>query len=160
MKSIRKMNIVPSGINICLITHFHADHFFDIPFLLLEQGLRNIREKEFIIIGPKGLAYRIEKLFNMAYPEDWEKIKLQSKLKVIEIVNSEEKLFVNDYIIIPYKVEHVGYDAYGYVIEKNNKSVGFTGDTIICDNVEKIVKSSIITFADMSFEKTLKDIWV
>lgn len=156
MKAMRKMGIVPTKADICLITHFHADHFFDIPFLLLEQGLRNIRENDFVIIGPKSLADRIEGLFNMAYPEDWEKIKDQSKLKTIEIANSEQKIVVNDYTITPYKVDHVGYDAYGYVIEKEGKCVGFTGDTIACPNVEKIIQSSALVFADMSFEKNSK----
>lgn len=156
MKAIRGYGITPTDIDICLITHFHADHFFDIPFLLIEQGLRNIRENDFIIIGPNGLTNRIDALFNMAYPEDWEKIKMQSKLKTIEISDSEERIHLNNYIITPYQVEHVGYEAYGYIIENSGKSVGFTGDTIICSGVEKIVQSSDLIFADMSFEKNSK----
>lgn len=156
MKAMRGMGIVPTKIDICLITHFHADHFFDIPFLLIEQGLRNIRENDFIIVGPKGLKNRIETLFNMAYPEDWEKIKTQSMLKCIEVNDDQEKICINNYIITPYKVKHVGYDAYGYVIENNGKKVGFTGDTVICPNVERIVQSSEMVFADMSFENNSK----
>lgn len=156
MKAMRGAGVIPTDIDVCLITHFHADHFFDIPFLLIEQGLRNIREKDFIIIGPQGVTSRIDILFNLAYPEDWEKIKLQTKLKTMEIDISEEQICVGDYIITPYKVEHVGYDAYGYTVENSKKRVGFTGDTIICPNVEKIVQLSDITFADMSFEKNSK----
>lgn len=156
MKAMRGMGIVPTKIDICLITHFHADHFFDVPFLLIEQGLRNIRENDFIFIGPKGLEKRIETLFKLAYPEDWEKIKTQSKLKTIEIAKNEEKLCINDYIITPYEVEHGEYSAYGYVVEKKDKRVGFTGDTIICPNVEKLIQSCSLVFVDMSFEKNSK----
>ena len=156
MKAMRRMDMIPTEIDVCLITHFHADHFFDIPFLLIEQGLRNVRKNDLIIVGPIGLENRIETLFNMAYPEDWEKIKSQSKLKTIEITNSEEKICIYDYIIIPYKVEHSGYVAYGYVIERNGKRIGFTGDTILCSNVEKIIQNSTLVFADMSFEKNSK----
>lgn len=156
MKAIRGHEIIPTDIDVCLITHFHADHFFDIPFLLIEQGLRNIRENDFIIIGPNGLTNRVDALFDMAYPEDREKIKIQSKLKTIEIRDSEERIHFNNYVITPYQVEHVGYEAYGYVIESSGKSVGFTGDTIMCSGVEKIVQSSDLVFADMSFEKNSK----
>lgn len=156
IKAMRKMGIAPTEVDVCLITHFHADHFFDLPFLLLEQGLRNIRKNDFFIVGPKGLANRIEALFNMAYPEDWDKIKVQSKLKTIEISNNEQRICLGDYVITPYEVTHVGYEAYGYVIEKNGKRVGFTGDTIRCTNVEKIIRSCALVFADMSFEKNSK----
>jgi len=156
MKSIRKMGVVTTSIDVCLITHFHADHFFDIPFLLLEQGLRNIRDKEFIVIGPQGLAKRIEDLFNMAYPEDWEKIKLNSKLKTVEILKDEKNILINGYYIRPYEVKHAGYIAYGYIVEKEGKRVGFTGDTVLCSNVEKIIQNSDLVFADMSFENSSK----
>lgn len=156
MKNIRKMDINPRKIDVCLISHFHADHFFDIPFLLIEQGLRNIRDKEFVIIGPCGITTRIDTLFNLAYPEDLKKIKENCKLKTIEIDRDSRAIDIIGYQIIPYKVEHAGYDAYGYIIKNNDKCVGFTGDTVLCPNVEKIVESCNIVFADMSFENSSK----
>jgi ribonuclease BN (tRNA processing enzyme) len=156
MKAIRRYDINPCNIDVCLITHFHADHFFDIPFMLLEQGLRNIREKELVIIGPKGLGERIENLFNLAYPEDWEKVYLQSKLKTIEISDEVKEYIFEDYIIKSYKVMHGDNDAYGYTIENNGRTVGFTGDSILCKSVEEIIQNSNTVFSDMSFEKSSK----
>ncbi|MCM1234444.1 MAG: MBL fold metallo-hydrolase [Ruminococcus flavefaciens] len=37
IKIMRKKKININNIDVCIITHFHADHYFDIPFLLLEQ---------------------------------------------------------------------------------------------------------------------------
>lgn len=143
-------------IDICIITHFHADHYFDIPFLLLEQGMHHIREEAFVFIGPSGLAERIDTLFRLAYPELWEKVKKNAKIKVIEITEEKTPVYFEQYTIIPYKMDHNGMDAYGYTIEKNGKVAGFTGDTLFCPNVEEIIQKSNIVFTDMSFEKNSK----
>ena len=51
-------------------------------------------------------------------------------LKKLRIIEEEKKL------------EHTA-EAYGFVIEDNeNKKIGFTGDSCLCDGVEKIIKNS------------------
>lgn len=156
IKTLRRQKVNMKKIDLCIITHFHADHYFDLPFLLLEQGMHNIREKEFVLIGPKGLGEKVDTLFNLAYPELWEKVKENSKLQIIE-VNSENHPIVRDgYFIRPYKVEHNGYDAYGYTIGNGICTIGFTGDTLYCPNVENIIRNSQMAFVDMSFEKNSK----
>ena len=37
-KYLYRLNIVPSSVNNILITHFHGDHFFDIPFYILNKS--------------------------------------------------------------------------------------------------------------------------
>ncbi|MCL2079071.1 MAG: MBL fold metallo-hydrolase [Oscillospiraceae bacterium] len=156
VKALRRNNIDPKSVDICLITHFHADHFFDIPFMLLEQGLRQLRENEFIIIGPNDTKHRIINLFNLAYPEDWDKIQSQSKLKVIEISEPRQVFQVYGYDITSVKVEHANYDAYGYIVSDGQFCAGFTGDAVLCEGVIDITESSNIVFADMSFENPSK----
>lgn len=156
VKALKKDKINIREINMCVITHFHADHYFDIPFLLLELGMKDVRKQNFIIIGPKGLKKRIDMLFSLAYPELWEKVRNDSKLQMIEITDEKKPVVCNDYTITPYKVIHEFYEAYGYTISTAGKIVGFTGDTLLCSNVEEIVQKSKITFADMSFETNSK----
>jgi ribonuclease BN (tRNA processing enzyme) len=152
VKALRHNSIDPKCIGVCLITHFHADHFFDIPFMLLEQGLHRVRESEFVIVGPKGTSRRIKNLFNLAYPEEWNKIRSQSKLRVIEITELHEVFQLYGYNITSVRVEHANYDAYGYVVSNGLHSAGFTGDSIMCDGVMDIAQRSDIVFADMCFE--------
>lgn len=157
VKAMRRLNIKPTDINVCLITHFHADHYFDIPFLLLEQGIRPVRKTDFTVIGPKYLMEHINELFLLAYPEDWEVIKKQSRIKTIEIGEEYKPIVIDGYSIIPYRVKHSVCDAFGYTISHNHSTVGFTGDTVLCPNVEKMVQKSNLIFADMSFEKGTKN---
>src|SRR5210317_1118582 len=57
----------PEELEILWISHFHGDHFFGTPLLLLwfwETG----REKPFQIVGPPGIETRIRQAMELAYP--------------------------------------------------------------------------------------------
>ena len=156
IKCLKRHKVNIKNINLCIITHFHADHYFDLPFLLLEQGMHNVRIKNFVIIGPKGLQTKLYTLFDIAYPELWEKVRNNSKLKLIEIDSESNSISCDGYLVTPYKVSHNNYEAYGYTISDGKSVVGFTGDTLYCPNVEEIIRKSRLSFVDMSFEKNSK----
>ncbi len=49
------------------ISHFHGDHFFGLPFLLMrlhEQG----RVEDLHVAGPQGIARAVEAVMELAYP--------------------------------------------------------------------------------------------
>lgn len=57
----------PHELEILWISHFHGDHFFGTPLLLLwfwETG----RKKPFQIVGPPGIETRIRQAMELAYP--------------------------------------------------------------------------------------------
>ena len=45
---------------------------------------------------------------------------------------------------------HNWHDAYGFVIESDGQRVGFSGDSAMCNNVRKILKTSQAAFLDSS----------
>jgi len=155
IKTMRRNGVHIPDIDICLITHFHADHIFDLPFLLVEQSA-TAREKDFVMIGPKGLYKRAKELFELGLSHKWPEIERNAKLKVVEVKDGDT-FSADGYLIETYSVVHAeDYDAYGYIINQNGKKAGFTGDSALCDSVEKIVADSDITFADMSRIKDSK----
>ena len=57
----------PLGLDALWISHFHGDHFFGVPALLLrfyEEG----REKELTVIGRPGVREKVEAAMDLAYP--------------------------------------------------------------------------------------------
>jgi len=57
----------PEQLEALWISHFHGDHFFGIPLLLLrfwEMG----RTKPLLIVGPCGLQEKVEMVLDLAYP--------------------------------------------------------------------------------------------
>ena len=57
----------PDLLDALWISHFHGDHFFGVPLLLLrfwEMG----RTKPLLLVGPCGLQEKVEKALELAYP--------------------------------------------------------------------------------------------
>lgn len=57
----------PDQLEALWISHFHGDHFFGVPLLLLrfwEMG----RTKPLLLVGPPGLPEKVEKALDLAYP--------------------------------------------------------------------------------------------
>lgn len=146
LKQLLKNGIDCKNIKTILITHKHGDHTADVPFFLkhIFNGIKDSRE--ITIIGPNGIKRKIIELFNAYNFENEEEISKYFNLKFIEVL--EDEINVNGYEIKSYIVSH-GEEkpALGYVI---NNQLGLTGDTGICDGVERIVKQSKIIIADSS----------
>src|SRR5688500_5288949 len=64
LQQLRKTRIESNDIDVILISHFHADHFFGLPFFFLDAW-RNQREKELTIVGPAGIEERVKALLKL-----------------------------------------------------------------------------------------------
>ncbi len=152
MKSLRRSGLDARAIDVCLYTHFHADHFLDVVFLFAEQGLRRKRDTELVIVGPQGLAERVEKLYLMSYPESWERIKSNVKPKYIEFDEAGGVWEGLGYKIRALPVDHPVPIAFGYIItDSAGAKLGYTGDTVYCPSVEEIAANCDLLVADSAF---------
>jgi ribonuclease BN (tRNA processing enzyme) len=152
MKQIRRLVKDVSKIDICLITHFHGDHYFDLPFLLMEHGLLQERARPLHIVGPVGIGSRMRQLYDLAYPTRWEMLAANAKLDFIEV---PRKPFVEialcGYEITAVEVRHGDLHALGYRVRHGDKAVGITGDAEWCDGVEFLARTSDLVIADTTF---------
>jgi ribonuclease BN (tRNA processing enzyme) len=153
MKAMRQAGIDPLVVDICLITHFHADHFFDIIFLLLEQGLRHKREHDLVLIGLTGFAERVEHLFELSYPGVWEDIKGNVSPRFVELDQEGGDWSGDGYRIDALPMEHA-VPTLGYsIVDKSGARLGYTGDTVRCPSVDKLAADSPVLVLDASFPK-------
>jgi len=153
MKALRRMGVDPTSVDGCLITHFHADHFFDIVFLLLEAGLRQQRESPLLLVGPSGLADRVKTLFKLSYPDSWDRVRSNAKVRFHELDGSEESLAVAGFQVRAVPVKHTTPSAYGFLISDGTTTIGVTGDSEFCPGVETIVRESSTAIVDVSFSE-------
>ena len=146
-KYLYRMEINPSIINHILITHFHGDHYFDLPFYILNKA-RSIN-KDVVIYCSKDGKKKINKLGLLAFPYSFKDACNSFNLRY----NFNDEFKVEDYVVYKILVDHGRMKpAYGYVFEKNNKIVGFTGDTCLCDSVEEMAQQCNYLFCDCMFE--------
>lgn len=144
-KELRRLNILPNNINNVVITHFHGDHYFDIPFYILSKN--KAEDNKINIYCDKTGKRKIRKIFKLAFPQDIEKTKRQTNLKYI----TDDTFKIDGIKFKRIEVDHGRFKpAYGYLIEKDNIIVGFTGDTCYCKNVEYMASKSKYLICDCS----------
>lgn len=133
-KALKRIGIPVNNIVNVLITHFHGDHFGDIPFYFLEKLYIDGNKKMNFYCDKKG-NNKIVSINNLMFPSTLDKLEDKVELKYI----NEESFKINNYYITKYLVQHGNLNpAYGYVFEFDNKRVGFTGDSSLCSNIEKM----------------------
>ncbi len=146
LKELKKINYDFAKLEMIIITHLHADHYADLPALILNLEVEE-NLKPIYIAGPKELKENLIELCHIYYQDFFDKF-FGEKIKFIEILPETKVIDVlNDYDIKIQKVNHCNIESYGYII--NNK-LGITGDTCICKEVLNIFENSEIVITDIS----------
>lgn len=142
-KDLLKQGIDPGTIDNVLITHFHADHYFDIPFYFLLKSNASYKHI-YMACGKEGKKKNLN-LLKMAFPNSFKEIMNDISIKY----EYRNNFTIDDYIISKILVDHGRMKpSYGYVINKGDVKAGFTGDTTICRNVEVMASVCDYLFCD------------
>ena len=74
LASLRRIELSPSKLNSIMFTHWHGDHVFGFPFVILERKWISDRSgvEPLGIHGPKGCKERLSTLCETAYPGSME----------------------------------------------------------------------------------------
>ena len=151
VKQMKKMGYTVLDIETVAITHFHGDHYFDIPFLLLERRIFGKDKQPLNIICPEYGVIKIKQLLELAFEGFFEH--LDELVNFIPYNDEIKVLDIKGYEIDSVKVSHGEDIAYGYYIKKDNISAGVSGDTSFCEAVENLVAKSDVTICELSFVK-------
>lgn len=153
LKTLLEQNVDIAKIDTLLITHLHGDHYLDIPFLIMQRNFISA-ENELTIYGPVGTENTVAQLVSLAYPDikDWTIKRDKAKVKFIEFKELQNEEVSSNYFANSYEVIHGDFKpVYGYTIKHNDKTIGFSGDSAYCDNIDKIIIHSDLAVLDMTF---------
>ncbi len=140
--AIERLRLPLTEIEGIFITHWHADHFFDLPEIINRSWVRG-REHNITVYGPEpidSIMYGLnmfvatENQFRVDHHGDelMDFSKAKPIVKKIDLVNSD-RMVVYDrdgVIITAFKVRHEpATPAFGYKIEFQDKSLVISGDT-------------------------------
>ncbi len=144
-------------IDLVLITHFHSDHYFDMPYILQKEATGRFPDDKLMIVGPSGLQQNLKDLCRLAISEHsnkkidvdkWCDCVIAEENKVIKHKNMEIRCL---------RMDHDDTVDFGYIIKlPNGKVIGFTGDTCMCDNVMKMIDMCDIIVLNMADVKRSK----
>lgn len=165
VKQLERYGKQTKDIKYLVITHYHADHFFDIPNLLYGRLIRKECNENLYIILPIGGRRKVINMMKFAFGDGnenyCENIEEKFNIKFIEL-NSNETYDIEDYQITALELKHGDcFPAYGYLLEKNDVIIGYTGDTGICDNFLKMCERAEYMFVEATtIETIMKDIHI
>ncbi len=159
VKQIERLKVYTKSIKYLVISHFHADHFLDIPNLLIGRGIRKETENyKLTIIGPTGLRKKTIDLMNFTHSDGdyhkYDNIEEKYNIEFIEL-NNAEQYCTNDFKITALSLKHGEcLPINGYVLEKGDKKISYACDTSFCDNYYKMCNISDYMFSDVTGVKT------
>ena len=138
-------------IRVILITHFHIDHYFDIVHFMWKLASEKNPKAYCTIICPPGGEERIKQLCKLGMSEPtYGKLNFEKYIKFVD-ASQIDKFEYNNFEIMPIKMDHGPTLDYGYIVkEKGGETVGFTGDTCYCDNLEYMINNTKVAFVDMA----------
>ena len=158
VKQIERLKIYTETINYIVISHFHADHFLDIPNFLIGRGIRNETENKLTIIGPIGVRKNTIELLKFTHSDGdehrYDNIEETYNVEFVEL-NNGEQYFTSKFKIIALSLKHGECNPInGYILEKENKKISYACDTSFCDNFYNMCSISNCIFSDVTGLKT------
>ena len=128
LQQLRKANVSSHDIEVVFISHFHADHFFGLPFLLLD-GHYSGRIRDLTIVGPPGIEAQTEQLIRLGYPGLKPNDPHTFKRRYVEVSD----LFVSNIFelaICASRVDHVDeFPCFAYRVQIGGRSLVYSGDS-------------------------------
>lgn len=157
IKELMKQQVNIFDIDTILITHLHADHFFDLTYIILLRSFNKVKNK-LKIYGPKKLKESVEALFEIGYSDlnDIEKIFIDSKTSIVEFDSLSEK--IDDYLVESLLVKHGKTEpSFGFVVWKDDKKIGFSGDSCYCEAIDYLVENCAVSVLECSLPFNSED---
>lgn len=148
LQQVRRARANPDDIDVILVSHFHADHFFGLPFLFLEYWCRE-RSKDLYIAGPPGIEERSETLFENGFPGMPVRPNAY-KRRYVEMSDGLE-CEAAGLEFTAAKVEHVAsLECFAYRARSNGRTLMYSGDSKLCPGLLRLVPGSEVLVLDCS----------
>lgn len=143
LPQLRRAGLRASAVEHVLISHFHPDHTFGWPFLVLEL-IEDARpaDRPLHVIGPPGVrAYLGEmmRLGSVAHLVD--ELEARSDIRYVEVDRTWQE--VGGLRLRAVEVVHVDdLECFGFLLDRGDAMVGYSGDTTACAGVDELAAAA------------------
>ena len=148
--AIKKFAVDPNSIRAILISHLHGDHFWGLPFFLIDAELITRRTASLVIAGPPGLKERLAVAMENGFPGagalDW-----RFALDIREI-EPRHRHDIAGLGVTPFVMRHAcGAPPYALRIEADGKTLCYSGDTEWVDDLRDAARNVDLFIAESYF---------
>jgi ribonuclease BN (tRNA processing enzyme) len=146
---LKKTGRPPDDIRTVFITHFHGDHFFGLPFLLLEYGVTTPRSKDLLIVGPAQIQEKLELITELGFP-GLLGVSSGYRRRYLEV----EDGMSGEADGIPFqalRVDHAsGLECFGYRVEVEGRTIAYSGDARMGDAAYRLADGADVFVVECS----------
>ncbi len=147
LKEMRKKGLDPLSFDHLLITHIHGDHMLDLPLFSLSKVKSG---GKLTVYAPGGILPDLKTLFRLSFPTSFSPEKTAGHL----FFQEADEFFIGAYSVTRIPVCHgILPHCCGYLVTKNGKTAGFTGDTCLCENVLRMAETSDLLVCDCDLSR-------
>jgi ribonuclease Z len=141
---LRRCGVPPADLDAVVISHFHPDHTFGWPFLLLAllHAARAGRDRPVHVVGPPEVAGFLAGMMELGgVPDLQEEVNAELDLRYVEVDGSWQQAGLLRLRAI--EVEHVPHlRCFGYLFDRGDRTVGYSGDTHPCAGLDELAAAS------------------
>lgn len=127
------------------LTHFHGDHTLGLPPFVLHRIFID-KPKLLTIVGPAGVADRLEKLFEVSWGVDWKPVMLP-RFKV-RYVDAKARGQVAGLQYETVRLDHGTTGCNGYRIRFGDQVLAYSGDTEPTAPLDRLVEGADVAIVE------------
>ena len=139
----------PEDIRAVFISHFHGDHFFGLPFLLLEYAVTTPRSDDLFIVGPAQIQEKLELITELGFPGLLE-VSSGYRRRYVEVGDGMS----GEAGGIPFqalRVDHASsLECFGYRVEVEGRTVAYSGDVRMGDVAFRLAEGADVFVVECS----------
>jgi ribonuclease BN (tRNA processing enzyme) len=147
LQQLAKAGVPPSDIEAVFISHYHADHFFGLPFLMLDAKYGG-RRKDLTIVGPPGIEARTRDLSELGYPGVIDSSNYACRYVEMSDGASTD---IGALSLSAVQVQHVDdFECFAFRAETGGRALVYSGDTTLCDGLLRLVEGADVVVTECS----------
>jgi ribonuclease Z len=138
---LRRCGIPALDLDAVVVSHFHPDHTFGWPFLLLEL-LRVGHDWPLSIVGPPGIEAFLDDMLRLAaIPDIADAAAAMLDLRYVEVDGTWQD--AGPLRLRAVEVDHVDHlRCFGYLFERDATTVGYSGDCRPCPGLDELAAAA------------------
>jgi ribonuclease BN (tRNA processing enzyme) len=150
---LRRCGYTVEGIEVVVVSHFHADHCFGWPFLL-EALAEGDGGRTVHVVGPPGIEDHLAQVCDAgAVGSVLDAARDRIDLRFVEVDGTWQDAASLRFRGV--EVVHVPYlRCFGFLFERPGQVVGYSGDTTPCEGLDELARSADVLVVECNGRHT------
>lgn len=141
LPNLRRAGLHVRELNVVAISHFHPDHTFGWPFLLLEF-IESGRQEPLFVVGPPDVRAFLNEMLELGGVQNVRRAaEAMLDIRYLEVDMTWQEAGALRFRAV--EVEHVEHlRCFGYLFERGERVIAYSGDTRPCPGLDELAAAA------------------